>query len=238
MIRMLKSFLDQHRKIKKFILPIYSNTIGKYKFHMENKNFLRHSEQTLKDIDNVFNSLGLLYWLDFGTLLGAVREKDFIQHDCDIDISMWLSDYTLELHLALEQDGFRKVREIQIDNGDYGLEVTYQKNHINVDIFFYTKINDKFAYYHDFIPLDGISRIGTIEKLGGLCVREITLPIETIGNIDFKDSTYPIPEPVKEHLIGRYGENYMVRDTNWSITKGNQESVNILRDKVGIVNYY
>ncbi|MCU9998454.1 LicD family protein [[Pasteurella] aerogenes] len=238
MFELIKSFLDKHQSIKSIVLLLYSNTLGKYFFYKENKNFLKHGEITLSLLDHIFKTNKIEYWLDFGTLLGAVRDKDFIPHDVDIDISMWLSDYTEILHEQLEKNGFKKVRDIKIDNGKYGLEVTYQFNSINIDIFFYTKIDEHFAYYHDFIPLKGISRIGTIKQLGGLVVRQITLPVEYIGNITFKNSEYPIPEPVTKHLVGRYGETYMIRDSSWNITKGNQESVKILEDKLGIVTYY
>ncbi len=46
------------------------------------------SVQILRIVDAVATRNGIPYWLDFGTLLGAIRHQGFIPWDDDVDISM------------------------------------------------------------------------------------------------------------------------------------------------------
>lgn len=55
---------------------------------------LRITQLRLLDtLDTICKKHGFHYWLDFGTLLGAVRNGKFIPWDDDIDVSMNMEDY-------------------------------------------------------------------------------------------------------------------------------------------------
>ena len=53
---------------------------------------LRMAEM-LKYIDKICHEHSITYWMDFGTLLGAVRHGGFIPWDDDTDICMPIEDY-------------------------------------------------------------------------------------------------------------------------------------------------
>ena len=91
---------------------------------------LRKAQLIMLDILVEFDALckkhELLYWLDSGTLLGAVRHQGFIPWDDDIDLSMPLEDYNRFLTIA--------------------------KDELSSDIFFQTSQSDK-NFKFDYIKL-------------------------------------------------------------------------------------
>ena len=64
--------------------------------YIYNKEHLREVQlrqlAILEEIDRICSRHGITYWLDGGTLLGAVRHGGFIPWDDDIDIAMRLED--------------------------------------------------------------------------------------------------------------------------------------------------
>ena len=44
--------------------------------------------ELLNNTAKLLNDNNIIFWLDQGTLLGAIRENDFIKHDTDMDISI------------------------------------------------------------------------------------------------------------------------------------------------------
>lgn len=59
----------------------------------------------LLEFDRICRKHNLTYWIDFGTLLGAVRHKGFIPWDDDIDLSMPTEDYRRFKEIAPDELG-------------------------------------------------------------------------------------------------------------------------------------
>jgi phosphorylcholine metabolism protein LicD len=62
----------------------------------------RNLIELLEIIDIIFEKHNILYWIDYGTLLGATRNKDIIPYDDDGDIGILRQDLDRLLSLSNE----------------------------------------------------------------------------------------------------------------------------------------
>ena len=83
--------------------------LDKGEIKMDNKKYIDIDEQKkiqlemLKEIRDICDEAGLMYFLGGGTLLGAVRHKGYIPWDDDIDLMMPREDYNKLLKIFNEK---------------------------------------------------------------------------------------------------------------------------------------
>jgi phosphorylcholine metabolism protein LicD len=106
----------------------------------------------LLSITMILEELGIEYFLAYGTLLGAVREKDFIEHDLDIDIYITEPSFKMDFFKKAIEHGF----EIKNIFGmlKYGGEISVKRDKIKIDIFF-LYFDEKKQQYWNAIWLNG-----------------------------------------------------------------------------------
>ena len=71
----------------------------------------RATSVLLKEFDRVCRKHNIDYWLDFGTLLGAVRHSGFVPWDDDMDVGMMRKDIVRLQQAVSGEDTFIKITE-------------------------------------------------------------------------------------------------------------------------------
>lgn len=87
--------------------------------------------EIIKAIDKIFKKNNVTYWLEYGTLIGAIRHKGFIPWDDDVDFAVLKSDYLRLPEIFKDEPEF----DLKIGNNN-GSEIIriYYKNFC-IDIF-------------------------------------------------------------------------------------------------------
>ena len=113
--------------------------------------------ELLFKLDEVCKKYNLRYWLDSGTLLGAIRHHGFIPWDDDIDLMMPRCDYDKLVKISKQE--FTEPYNFQIINNDPKYAGIHAKirNSNSTAIFkswLFTDVNQ--GIFIDIFPLDGV----------------------------------------------------------------------------------
>ena len=202
----LPVFLEKFRREE--FLPDYKK-LKKYEFH-------KNAKTILFLVKEIIEELNIPYWIDYGTLLGAIRENGFIEHDYDIDIGLFESDLSPLLEKKLILNGFKKRYQYRLEDTNILSEQTYSFNNINVDFFLYQKSENNIIghYFHAETSFELAMR----EK-GWLDTYEVIFNFHGIGSCDFLGNSFPIPSNPINYLKQHYGEDFMIPDANWDYIK-------------------
>lgn len=108
------------------------------KFPLEKELSLSHLQlcdvQLLRIVDNILQKMNISYWLDYGTLLGAIRHKGFIPWDDDMDISVMRADFIrLKTDLPKELDKYNI--DVSVSDARLGVSYKHLDTGIWLDIF-------------------------------------------------------------------------------------------------------
>ncbi len=224
-IKWLKSVLKPFKKI-------YINRIVKNR----NRLFLKNGIAVFKELDELLRKYNINYSVTYGTLLGAIREKSPIRHDCDFDICIWAADFSNNIQTLLELNGFKLFRRILVEDGKLGREETYSKKGVDVD-FFYVYSDESYPSYSCcFTGVEGsLNFEDSMKKHGFLLVRRLQIPIsKKLIRIPFADIEVNAMSNYLEFLEVCYGKNFMTPDSTYQPIDG--DSIRFIwNDKRGVV---
>ncbi len=98
-------FKEEDRRNRFYEVGLFNQYIMKESFHIEKmmKRAWAASIKVMKEIERICKKHHILYFADWGTLLGAVRHQGFVPWDDDIDIAMKREDYNRFFAIAREE---------------------------------------------------------------------------------------------------------------------------------------
>ncbi len=158
-----------------------------------NENYIKEAGEDLKCAKAAFDNAGIEFVLLGGVCLGIIRDENFIVHDNDIDVGVFVNisaSAKKKVRKELEAVGFIH----KLNNGD----MEYYMRQVPFEIHWFNKFG--WAYR-------AINRKGTKVYMDGKYFKE---PLK----VQFNDGIYLLPNPPKEFLVECYGE--------WQIPKKNK----------------
>ncbi|KAK2159733.1 hypothetical protein LSH36_147g03041 [Paralvinella palmiformis] len=152
---------------------------------------------TARHVFRILDRQHIRYWLEGGSLLGAVRNSDIIPWDYDVDIGMYRDDISKSTHLVNceeesyeDEDGF--VWEKAPEGDFYRIQYS-ATNHLHVDIFPFFSHN------------------GTMTKKTWFKTHRQDMPfpesfLKPLGKIDFVGIEAPAPNNAEAFLELKFGK--------------------------------
>ena len=156
--------------------------------------------ENLLFIKNTFESFDIKFTLLFGTVLGAVRENDFIEYDTDTDTGIFEEDREklMKAIPILLENGFELIRTKEPDD-----LVTFMKNDEYIDVGIFRLIKAELKEYYTY--------------QGHLIGREF---LDTLERIEFLGEEFNVPKNKELYLSKTYGRD-------WEIPRRNEPAMNL-----------
>lgn len=158
--------------------------------------------RNLKDVNEVLEEIGATYWIDCGTLLGAIREGDFLEHDTDIDFGVWTTEHHEAIAEGIEAAGFKRWRFF--GTPDSGYEQSFTRDGLKVDLFFFYPLGAKVwqgSWLGDHLIVSEFDRAVVLAP----------------RRMSFRGLRTFVPRRPELMLEARYGEwEQVVREWDWS----------------------
>lgn len=168
-------------------------------------------KELLLYIKNLLDENSIQFWLQAGTLLGAVREGDFLKHDPnDIDIGLDYKNYW-KVRELIEKDENLQFKYI------WNREIAIcPKNKANpkLDLFFYT-FDFQYAYCYAYKPNKSKGHKGWNVEWRMKYPKELFMNLQ---KIPFLDTEFLAPEPYN-YLELHYGHDWNIPQEKWDFTE-------------------
>ena len=150
---------------------------------------LKLRNEGLKEIKKFMDGLGVEFMLFDGVLLGAIREKNFIKWDWDVELAIRVEDIYDHVDTLLEETKNSGFSIINID-------LNY--NNFKLNVF---KYDTKYSIL-------GFHQCGSLRKRKLYQYPEIFF--ENTEKIEFLGEKYNVPSPPQKYLTYQYGDDWEI----------------------------
>ncbi|MDW0114033.1 LicD family protein [Sporosarcina saromensis] len=199
------------------VLRVIKDRYDKKQYQYAQDNVKAQGLQLLLLLKESFQEIEQDFWLDYGTLLGAIREKDFIGHDKDLDIGTFdfPDDVKKQLEGILLRKGFVKYKQYELDGKI--IEESYSYNGAHVDFFYYHQKEEGkvWCYFCEMGNNLSFSNSEKYQIATGYNNHIVTSRFNGLMPYEFKGEMFTIPSNYEEYIIDNYGETYMIVNENW-----------------------
>ncbi|KAB7502381.1 Fukutin [Armadillidium nasatum] len=195
---------DEDYKNAKFIpcnetQATYFYTKYKEQDNPEVKRFQHLAWKTLAKSKTVLDKIGIPFWLSSGTLLGFFRQCNIIPWAVDVDLGIFIDDYSSEVIPSFEAAGMKLVHKFgQLDDS---FELSFKESDIKVDLFFF--------YTEGGIMWNGGTQVKTGKKF------KYVFPRFTLCWTEFLGLKVRIPCQTLDYIEANYGKNWFIPVKNW-----------------------
>eukprot|EP01137_Pigoraptor_chileana_P016890 Opistho-2@74111 len=148
---------------------------------------------------DALSAANVTFWINSGTLLGWRRECGVIPHTRDVDIGVFISEYSEAMVHELTSRGLQLKHSLGLP--EWGFELSFTFRGTKLDIFFF------------YIETDHAWNGGTQVKSGKRY--KYTFPLFTLCRAEVASVLVRVPCNSTAHVIANYGINWQVPVKTW-----------------------
>ena len=208
----LKDFINKYKT--ELLMDFYKNYNIKFSSNDE-----KYAINFLFKIKKILESLSVHYWIEGGTLLGAVREKKLIEWDHDLDMGVVnISNKIIQKLISkLKKEFYVSVKNFNSTEGNWDLgKYRVIKVYPRKYFFFKEKLClDIFIYYLGSIPNEEKEVYKYV--VWGKNAYHKRHFFDKLEQIDFYGQLINVPSNYKEFLKVKYGPDWETPKKRWNV---------------------
>lgn len=210
---------ENHIKfIQKYSKELMSGFYKKHEVQFDSKSE-KKAAVFMHQVVRIMKEAGVDFWIEGGTLLGALRDQKFIPWDHDLDFGMKYESEAQMKHLVrkLRRQYYVSVRSFPKTAkiwqlGNYRVLKIFPRKHL----FFKDDLClDLFVYYEGTLP--GKNELVYKYVVWDRNAYHLKKFFDTIDTIEFYGGTVPVPHEAEQFIEAKYGKDWRTPIKEWNV---------------------